>query len=198
MSAVVVPVAANQAVTNPAVTNPAGTGPRASLERVFDPEIPVLTIGDLGVLRTVTVDQAGHVEVVITPTYSGCPAMDAIRDDIVTALATDGFTDVTVRRPDVISLRDRIRPIAEADMARTEAVAMARLRDGREVTVRVTAATGTPGNPISDDELREKFLDLVEPLLGRAAGEHLADLVDRLDTLDDVGLLVNATTPSQS
>mgnify|MGYP002377795426 CR=1 FL=1 len=97
MSAVVVPVAANQAVTNPAVTNPAGTGPRASLERVFDPEIPVLTIGDLGVLRTVTVDQAGHVEVVITPTYSGCPAMDAIRDDIVTALATDGFTDVTVR-----------------------------------------------------------------------------------------------------
>lgn len=71
--------------------------PRQSLERVFDPEIPVLTIADLGVLRGVTIDAVGHVDVVITPTYSGCPAMDAIRADIVTALAADGFTDVTVR-----------------------------------------------------------------------------------------------------
>ncbi len=88
---------ANQAVTKPSPTERAETGPRRALDRVTDPEIPVLTIADLGVLRAVTVDGDGHVDVVITPTYSGCPAMDVIRADIVTALADDGFTDVTVR-----------------------------------------------------------------------------------------------------
>ena len=53
---------------------------------VLDPEVPVLTIDDLGVLRDVAVDADGRVDVVITPTYSGCPAMDAIRDDVVSAL----------------------------------------------------------------------------------------------------------------
>ncbi|MFD5215529.1 1,2-phenylacetyl-CoA epoxidase subunit PaaD [Microbacterium sp. NPDC058345] len=67
---------------------------------VADPEIPVLTIEDLGVLRAVTVaerDGREHVQVDITPTYSGCPAMDAIRDDVVLALTADGFGDVDVR-----------------------------------------------------------------------------------------------------
>ncbi|HYN18278.1 MAG TPA: iron-sulfur cluster assembly protein, partial [Actinomycetes bacterium] len=41
--------------------------------RVADPEIPVLTLGDLGVLRDVAVDDRGRLEVTITPTYSGCP-----------------------------------------------------------------------------------------------------------------------------
>lgn len=65
--------------------------------RVADPEIPVLTIEDLGVLRDVRTDAAGRVTVDITPTYSGCPAMDAIRDDIILALTADGFADVEVR-----------------------------------------------------------------------------------------------------
>jgi ring-1,2-phenylacetyl-CoA epoxidase subunit PaaD len=67
---------------------------------VCDPEIPVLTIEDLGILRDVAVDDdgAGHrsVEVTITPTYSGCPAMDAIRDDVVSALGDQGYRDVRV------------------------------------------------------------------------------------------------------
>ncbi|WP_336645906.1 1,2-phenylacetyl-CoA epoxidase subunit PaaD [Microbacterium sp. USHLN186] len=63
---------------------------------VTDPEIPVLTIDDLGVLRDVRVD-GERVTVDITPTYSGCPAMDAIRDDIILALTADGFGDVEVR-----------------------------------------------------------------------------------------------------
>ena len=63
---------------------------------VVDPEVPVLSIDDLGVLRQVTVSDDG-VEVVITPTYSGCPAMDAIREDVVRALAAAGFGDVRVR-----------------------------------------------------------------------------------------------------
>lgn len=63
---------------------------------VCDPEVPVLTIEDLGVLRGVEVD-CGHVTVTITPTYSGCPAVSAIRDDVVLALTRAGYADVDVR-----------------------------------------------------------------------------------------------------
>ncbi|MHA7986501.1 1,2-phenylacetyl-CoA epoxidase subunit PaaD [Rathayibacter sp. CAU 1779] len=64
--------------------------------RVCDPEIPVLTIEDLGVLRDVALER-GRVTVTITPTYSGCPAMAAIRDDVARALASAGFDDVDIR-----------------------------------------------------------------------------------------------------
>jgi ring-1,2-phenylacetyl-CoA epoxidase subunit PaaD len=70
---------------------------RALAAAVPDPEVPVLTIDDLGVLRDVTVDDKGRVEVVITPTYSGCPAMDAIREDVLRALDDNGFRDAQVR-----------------------------------------------------------------------------------------------------
>lgn len=70
---------------------------RAVCEAVPDPEMPFVTIGDLGIVRDVVVDDAGHVEVVVTPTYSGCPATEVIRDDIVAALRAVGFADVGVR-----------------------------------------------------------------------------------------------------
>lgn len=63
---------------------------------VCDPEVPVLTIEDLGILRDVAVDN-GRVTVTITPTYSGCPAMATIRDDVTSALTADGYDDVEVR-----------------------------------------------------------------------------------------------------
>ncbi|MGN8027610.1 1,2-phenylacetyl-CoA epoxidase subunit PaaD [Microbacterium sp. 22242] len=63
---------------------------------VKDPEVPVLTIEDLGVLRDVKVDD-DRIRVDITPTYSGCPAMDAIRDDVELALIRAGFDHVEVR-----------------------------------------------------------------------------------------------------
>ncbi|MGZ4631971.1 MAG: 1,2-phenylacetyl-CoA epoxidase subunit PaaD [Actinomycetes bacterium] len=63
---------------------------------VPDPEVPVLTIEDLGVLRAVDEDEHGHVTVTITPTYSGCPAMDTIRADVLSALAAAGHTDAEV------------------------------------------------------------------------------------------------------
>jgi ring-1,2-phenylacetyl-CoA epoxidase subunit PaaD len=63
---------------------------------VVDPEIRVITIADLGVLREVDVD-GGHVTVTITPTYSGCPAMDVIRTDIRRALDGAGYADVEVK-----------------------------------------------------------------------------------------------------
>ena len=64
--------------------------------RVVDPEIPVLTIADLGVLRDVTVDE-GRIEVTITPTYSGCPAMNMITLEIELALEREGLRDSIVR-----------------------------------------------------------------------------------------------------
>ncbi|CAN5358488.1 phenylacetate-CoA oxygenase subunit PaaJ [soil metagenome] len=67
------------------------------LAEVTDPEIPVITIRDLGILRDVAVDEAGHVTVTITPTYSGCPAMDVIREDVQRVLAEHGHADSEVR-----------------------------------------------------------------------------------------------------
>lgn len=63
---------------------------------VLDPELPVLTLADLGVLRDVTADSDGIV-VTITPTYSGCPAMETMRSDLVRSLHTAGFDRVRVR-----------------------------------------------------------------------------------------------------
>lgn len=58
---------------------------RRAVAAVLDPELPMITIEDLGILRDVQV-QKGAVHVTITPTYAGCPAMDAIRADIAAAL----------------------------------------------------------------------------------------------------------------
>jgi len=63
---------------------------------VTDPEVPVLTIEDLGVLRAVEVD-GDRVVVTLTPTYSGCPAIDTMRDDVVLALTAAGVEDVRVQ-----------------------------------------------------------------------------------------------------
>lgn len=68
---------------------------RAVLDEVYDPEISILTIADLGVLRDVRVE-AGRVTVVITPTYSACPAMHAIAQDIRSALDAAGYREVQI------------------------------------------------------------------------------------------------------
>lgn len=65
------------------------------LDVVVDPDIPVLTIAEIGILRDVTV-RGDHVEVGITPTYSGCPALAVMEEDIKSALADNGVDDVTV------------------------------------------------------------------------------------------------------
>ncbi|MDB3905936.1 phenylacetate-CoA oxygenase subunit PaaJ [Crocinitomicaceae bacterium] len=65
------------------------------LEEVFDPEVPVLTVVDLGVVRNVELD-GDACKVTITPTYSGCPAMKRIEDDIVENLNEKGIDNVSV------------------------------------------------------------------------------------------------------
>ncbi len=69
---------------------------REAVSAVVDPEIPVLTIADLGVLRDVA-ERDGAVEVTITPTYSGCPAMNVIALEVELALARAGIEGARVR-----------------------------------------------------------------------------------------------------
>ena len=69
---------------------------RSLLEQVTDPEIPVLTIADLGILRDVYWEDEQLV-VAITPTYSGCPAMDTIEKDILFTLKNAGYDNIRVK-----------------------------------------------------------------------------------------------------
>lgn len=69
----------------------------ATLESVPDPEVPVLSVVELGIVRDVEVDTDGHVTVSITPTYSGCPALQVIEHDIKKALARDGWPGARLR-----------------------------------------------------------------------------------------------------
>jgi ring-1,2-phenylacetyl-CoA epoxidase subunit PaaD len=98
------------------------TDPRAVAETVTDPELPMLTLADLGVLRDVRVED-GTVVVEITPTYTGCPAMGVMRADLVQALREAGYPEVDVRTvlappwsTDWISSDGR-RKLAEAGIA---------------------------------------------------------------------------------
>lgn len=66
------------------------------LGQIPDPEIPVLTIMDLGIVRGVTIDDEVIVE--LSPTYSGCPATEVIEQSVIDALREQGIEDVAVKR----------------------------------------------------------------------------------------------------
>lgn len=69
---------------------------RALVAALPDPELPMISIGDLGILRDLRIE-SGSVEVEITPTYSGCPAMEAIRADVEALLHREGVAEARVR-----------------------------------------------------------------------------------------------------
>ena len=71
---------------------PAHAAIHAAIAHLADPEIPVISLSELGILRGVRTGADGVAEVVITPTYSGCPAMGQIEDDVKAALAKDGLS----------------------------------------------------------------------------------------------------------
>ncbi len=75
--------------------SPTRTDARTLVDAVLDPEMPMLTLADLGVVRDVDVDDEAVV-VTITPTYSGCPALATMRDDITRVLTEGGYRDVRV------------------------------------------------------------------------------------------------------
>ena len=77
-----------------------GTGAAAAADiagAIPDPELPMLSLANLGVLREVAVSEAGAVTVILTPTYSGCPATRVMATDVEAALRDAGYPDVTVR-----------------------------------------------------------------------------------------------------
>ena len=67
------------------------------LKQVADPEIPVISIVDLGIVKEINIEN-GNVEILITPTYSGCPAIEAIEDDIKSILTLNGYQHVDIKR----------------------------------------------------------------------------------------------------
>ncbi|MGA8245945.1 MAG: 1,2-phenylacetyl-CoA epoxidase subunit PaaD [Nocardioides sp.] len=82
--------------TSQGSVNDVGRRARDVAAGVLDPELPMVTIEDLGILRDVTEDDQGRVHVTITPTYSGCPAMETIRQDLVETLTCAGYQRVDV------------------------------------------------------------------------------------------------------
>jgi ring-1,2-phenylacetyl-CoA epoxidase subunit PaaD len=82
----------DQASTDQASTDEAADEVRRRVEAVVDPELPVLTLGQLGVIRAVHVDQGEHSAVVeMTPTYSGCPAIEVMGQDVAAAVRSAGY-----------------------------------------------------------------------------------------------------------
>ena len=67
------------------------------LRQIPDPEVPVISLCELGIVRDLR-ETAGGLEVVLTPTYSGCPATELIQDDVRAALAAFGTIEITMQR----------------------------------------------------------------------------------------------------
>lgn len=103
------------------------------LDRVADPEIPVISVRELGIIRAVRVER-DRVEIEVTPTYSGCPATEVIAADIRAALIDGGFKEVMVRM--VLSPPWTTDAISEAGRAKLRAYGIA------------------PPGPVSPDTLR--------------------------------------------
>lgn len=121
---------------------------------VPDPELPVVTLAELGVVRRVGEPEPGHVEVELTPTYTGCPAIEAMASDIEGALREGGAERVTVRTvltppwsTDDITAEGR-RKLAEHGVAppRHSSAAEAPVLLGLSPTRRTAASEPTPGS----------------------------------------------------
>jgi ring-1,2-phenylacetyl-CoA epoxidase subunit PaaD len=131
----------------------------AILDEVMDPEVPVLSVRELGIVRDVEVDGAGAVTVTVTPTYSGCPAIRAIEQDITAALARAGHPGARIRTTYAPAwTTDWIAPEARAKLkaygiappGRAEAGSLVQLLRRRE-------AAQCPYCDSRDTELRSEF-----------------------------------------
>ena len=118
---------------------------------VADPELRVLTIADLGILRGIEVAAGGRVTVTITPTYTGCPAMDVIRRDIVAAARSAGSAEVEVRTE--LSPPWTTDWISAAGRAKLAAAGIAPPTGRRAATVTLTLTMRCPlcGSPDTEE-----------------------------------------------
>ncbi len=131
----------------------------AVLDAVMDPEVPVLSVRELGIVRDVEVDEAGAVTVVVTPTYSGCPAIRVIEQDIVAALEEAGYPDSRVRTTYAPAwTTDWIAPEAKAKLKAYGIAPPGRAESGELVQLlRKRAAVQCPYCDSFDTELRSEF-----------------------------------------
>lgn len=128
------------------------------LGSVMDPEVPVISVVELGIVRQVTVDGA-HVAITITPTYSGCPAMREMERDMAAALGAHGIADVaftTVYAPAWTTdwmgpeAREKLRKFGIAPPSPAE-------RDGLITLTRARAAVPCPYCGAKDTQLKSEF-----------------------------------------
>ena len=105
------------------------------------------------------------------------------------------FTDEAVRRPEVVALASKVSAAADPGIKEVEARVLARLRDGSTVEEHVIAATGTPDNPISDEELEAKYRDLVQAYLPAWKVDRVVELVRRCEDLDHIQTLMEMLQP---
>jgi ring-1,2-phenylacetyl-CoA epoxidase subunit PaaD len=131
----------------------------AVLDSVMDPEVPVLSVRELGIVRDVEVDGAGAVTVTVTPTYSGCPAIQVIEQDIVAALEEHGVSCVTVRTTYAPAwTTDWIAPAARAKLKAYGIAPPGRAESGGLVQLlRARQAVQCPYCESYETELRSEF-----------------------------------------
>ncbi len=84
-------------VGSTAMSMPREADVHAVLDTVLDPEVPVLSIVDLGIVRHVTIDNT-TITVGLAPTYSGCPATEVIEQSVINALTKSGYADIEIER----------------------------------------------------------------------------------------------------
>ena len=140
------------AVSSAAAPAAADARLQAILDTVLDPEIPVLSVTDLGIVRYALQTASGQVQVGVSPTYSGCPATQIIKSSIVAALQLAGFSDVVVN--DVLAPpwtsdwitadgRRKLRDYGIAPPAESVASPRRLLQSGLEVACPRCASTAT-------------------------------------------------------
>lgn len=100
------------------------------------------------------------------------------------------FTDENVVRPDVTAMMDRVRVVVDPSLREGQSMVTIRTVDGRELNQRVEAAQGTPGNPVPDDELQEKFMELAQSTIPRDRAARLVEATLHLESLVDLRHLV--------
>src|SRR5919107_1609595 len=106
------------------------------------------------------------------------------------------FTDEKVNRPDVQALMDRVCVAEDNSLSQTEASVTVCLRGGKTSSEHISHSTGTPENPVSDEELREKFTELVEPELGARAVRCIFACVEKLRQDEPLKPLFDALAPA--
>jgi ring-1,2-phenylacetyl-CoA epoxidase subunit PaaD len=149
----------------------------SAVASVVDPELRVVTIAELGILRGVTEEPGGAVTVTITPTYSGCPAMDVIRADIRAALRAEGYEDVQVRT--VLAPAWSTDMITEAGRAKLAGAGIAPPAPTGQVLLRLSVRCPRCGSP--DTEELSRFGSTACKALWRCRA--CAEPFDRVKTL---------------